>query len=81
MRSGVGRTGYVRSMTINTPTEPPHSPEPTLEGYEALVHELESLSTEELRARAEAKDIDGADTMKREQLIEKLKDSPGANEI
>ena len=58
--------------------EPAHQPEPTLAGYEALVHELECLSVEELLARAEAKDIDGADAMKREQLIEKLTDAPGA---
>ena len=61
--------------------EPRHEPEPTLEGYGGLVAELQDLDIDELRERARAKGLDGVEQMSREQLMEKLADEPGANEI
>ncbi len=49
--------------------------------HQRLDDELEAMSDDELRAKAEAQGIDGAHTMTREHLLAKLIDDPGANEI
>lgn len=55
--------------------------ESTLGEYRWTLESLKSMSDEELRRLAADMGIDGVDTMGRSQLIAKLIDEPGANEI
>ncbi len=53
----------------------------TMDEHRSLVGALTDLSVEDLRDLAVARGIDGAPTMTRDQLLAKLMDDPGANEL
>ena len=49
--------------------------------HEVTLETLKEMSAEELRDLAIEAGIDGAQTMERDQLLAKLMDEPGANEL
>ncbi len=53
----------------------------TMEDHRSLLDEMHDMSDEDLRDRAVAQGIDGAQTMTRDHLLAKLMDEPGANEL